>query len=93
MYLKSLSNPVNGISNSFKNVSDSIDSIKNFFNHPLQKTGEWILVLLITNSRWICLNGAAIALILYIMGIDKAGKYVGVFTLTFFLLQCLRLAL
>lgn len=74
-------------------IGDSIDSIKNFFSNPLQKTGEWLLVLLVTNSRWICLNGAAIALIFYIIGIDKAGKYVGVFTLSFFLLQCLRLAL
>ncbi len=48
---------------------------------------------IIDNSYWITLSVAIIALILYIAGMKKAGKYVSVSFVVYFILQCLKVAI
>lgn len=74
---------------SFEKVGNYFDKISNFFKDPLGNTANWLLTLLVSNSRGICLTGASIAILLYVLGIEKAGKYVGFFCLAFFLIQCI----
>lgn len=44
----------------------------------------------INYSYWICLLTAIIATILYVSGLKKAGKYVPVTMVVYFLLECLK---
>ena len=41
-------------------------------------------------SYWICLLTAMIATILYVSGLKKAGKYVPITMVTYFLLECFK---
>lgn len=41
-------------------------------------------------SYWICLLTAMIATILYVSGLKKAGKYIPVMMVIYFLLECLK---
>lgn len=41
-------------------------------------------------SYWLCLLTAIIATILYVSGLKKAGKYVPVTMVIYFLLECLK---
>ena len=49
-----------------------------------------ISISIINNSYYICLVICFLALILYIAGIKKAGKYVSVTFIIYFVLQSLR---
>ena len=44
----------------------------------------------INYSYWLCLLTAIIATILYVSGLKKAGKYVPVTMVVYFLLECLK---
>lgn len=44
----------------------------------------------INYSYWLCLLTAIIATILYVSGLKKAGKYVPVTMVIYFLLECLK---
>jgi hypothetical protein len=59
--------------------------IKNFMKSSL--------LSIIDNSYWITLPIAIICLILYIAGMKKAGKYVSVSFVVYFILQCLKVAI
>lgn len=48
---------------------------------------------IIDNSYWIFLPISIICLILYIGGLKKAGKYVSVSFVVYFILQCLKVAI
>lgn len=41
-------------------------------------------------SYWLCLLTAIIATILYVSGLKKAGKYVPVTMVVYFLLECIK---
>lgn len=44
----------------------------------------------ITYSYWLCLFVAIISTILYVAGLKKAGKYVPVTMVVYFLLECFK---
>lgn len=44
----------------------------------------------IKSSYWICLITCLVALILYIAGEKKAGRYVSISFIIYFILQCLK---
>ena len=52
-----------------------------------------LLLKIIDNSYWITLPIAIICLVLYISGLKKAGKYVSISFVVYFILQCLKVAI
>lgn len=52
--------------------------------------GKWIANGVINSSYWICLYVSLIALIFYIAGQKKAGKYVSISFVIYFLLQSIK---
>lgn len=52
--------------------------------------GKWIVSGVINSSYWICLYVSLVALILYIAGQKKAGKYVSISFVVYFLLQAIK---
>lgn len=53
---------------------------------------KWMGIGLLGSSYWICLIIAMTSLLLYIAGNKKAGKYVTLSMIIFFILQCLKVA-
>ena len=51
---------------------------------------EWIGLGIINGSYWICLTACLLALILYIAGQKKAGKYVSISFVIYFILQAIK---
>lgn len=66
-----------------------LDSIKNLILGIL----EWIVMGIVDASYWICLIGCIIAVFLYVAGLKKAGKYVPVSFVVYYLLETLGLAI
>lgn len=52
--------------------------------------GKWILIGIVNSSYWLCLFCCIGALILYIAGMKKAGKYVPASIIIYFLLQAIK---
>ncbi|WP_294365125.1 hypothetical protein [uncultured Clostridium sp.] len=67
---------INGIVEGLK------QSVVNFF--------KWIGLGIINGSYWICLVACLIALILYIAGQRKAGKYVSISFVVYVVLQAIK---
>lgn len=57
-------------------------SVANFF--------KWIGLGIINSSYWICLTACLVALILYIAGQKKAGKYVSISFVIYVVLQAIK---
>lgn len=57
-------------------------SVTNFF--------KWIGLGIISSSYWICLTACLVALILYIAGQKKAGKYVSISFVIYVVLQAIK---
>lgn len=51
---------------------------------------KWIAIGLINSSYIICLTACFIALLLYIAGLKKAGKYISVSFVIYFILQAIK---
>lgn len=51
---------------------------------------KWVALGLINGSYWICLVACLIALLLYIIGERKAGKYVTISFAVYFILQAIK---
>lgn len=51
---------------------------------------KWIGLGIINSSYWICLVACLIALLLYIAGERKAGKYVSISFVVYFILQAIK---
>ncbi|MDU5111160.1 MAG: hypothetical protein E6248_11980 [Clostridium sp.] len=51
---------------------------------------KWIGLGIINGSYWICLIACLIALLLYIVGQRKAGKYVSISFVIYFILQAVK---
>lgn len=66
-----------------------LSTIKNIIIDTL----KWISLGIIDNSYWICLFICLAALILYIAGQKKAGKYVSISFIIYFVLQCLKVGI
>lgn len=56
----------------------------------LMDIGKWILNGVINSSYWVCLYVSLLALILYIAGQKKAGRYVSISFVIYFLLQSIK---
>lgn len=54
---------------------------------------KWIFTGLVSGSYWICLTACLIALLLYIAGARKAGKYVTISFIVYVVLQSIKVAL
>lgn len=54
---------------------------------------KWIGLGIINGSYWICLTACLVALILYIAGQKKAGKYVSISFVIYVVLQAIKGAL
>lgn len=80
-------------------ITDSLGDLKNMIIEAIGEAlknvvvscGTWILNTLIGGSYYICLTIALISVFAYIGGYKKAGKYVTLSTITFFILQSLKL--
>lgn len=57
-------------------------SVINFF--------KWIAVGIINGSYWLCLAACLIAIILYVAGQRKAGKYVSISFVIYVVLQAIK---
>lgn len=51
---------------------------------------KWIFMGIVNGSYWICLVACLIALLLYIAGQRKAGKYVTISFVVYFILQAIK---
>lgn len=51
---------------------------------------KWIGLGIINSSYWICLTACLLALILYIAGQKKAGKYVSISVVIYVVLQAIK---
>ena len=63
--------------------------IKNY----LMNVGKDTALALINSSYWICLFVCMFAIILDVAGLKKAGKYVSISFVIYFLLQCFKVGL
>lgn len=54
---------------------------------------EWIVMGIVDASYWICLVICIVALFLYVGGLKKAGKYIPVSFVIYYLLETLGLAI
>lgn len=66
-----------------------VEALKEFVITGLKDIGLGV----IKSSYWICLIVCLISLILYIAGQKKAGKYVSISFITYFILHSLKLAI
>lgn len=66
-----------------------IDALK----ESIIKFLTWIGTGIIAGSYWLCLFVCIGALFLYISGFKKAGKYVGISFMLYFILQCIKVVL
>lgn len=66
-----------------------MDIIKDFFIN----LGKDSALAIINSSYWICLFTCLFATILYVAGLKKAGKYVSISFIVYFLLQCFKVGL
>ena len=55
--------------------------------------GKDSALLIINSSYWTCLFTCLFAIILYVAGLKKAGKYVSISFIVYFLLQCFKVGL
>lgn len=55
--------------------------------------GKDTALALINSSYWICLFVCMFAIILYVAGLKRAGKYVSISFIVYFLLQCFKVGL
>lgn len=73
-----------------------VDMIKNGVIEALKEGTirflTWLGTGIIAGSYWICLFICIIALVLYISGFKKSGKYIGFSFLLYFILQCIKVA-
>lgn len=67
-----------------------IESIVEGLKQSIANLLKWIALGIINNSYWICLTTCLIALILYIAGQKKAGKYVSISFVVYFILQAIK---
>lgn len=65
----------------------------NEIKEALIEVGKWILQGIIGSSYLICLTACLLALILYVAGMKKAGKYVSISFIIYFLIQAVSLVL
>ena len=78
---------VGGVENLKEMMTSAImDALKNSIVNFL----KWFALGIIKNSYWICLIACLIALFLYIAGQKKAGKYVSISFIVYFILQALK---
>lgn len=54
---------------------------------------EWIVMGIVDASYWICLLVCIVALFLYVGGLKKAGKYIPISFVVYYLLETLGLAI
>lgn len=66
-----------------------MEMVKNFFIN----LGKGTALMVIDSSYWICLFTCLFAIILYVAGLKKAGKYVSISFIVYFLLQCFKVGL
>ena len=55
--------------------------------------GQDIALVIIDSSYWVCLFTCMFAIILYVAGMKKAGKYVSISFVVYFMLQCFKVGL
>lgn len=55
--------------------------------------GKDLALGIIDSSYWVCLFVSIFAIILYVAGLKKAGKYVSVSFIVYFLMQCFKVGL
>lgn len=84
---------MNEFVDTLKQFNDNFSNIKNFLQHPFLNTAQFLLNGLVAGSKTICLSGAVISVVLYILGFDKCAKYAGFFFLLYFLIQCIGMVL
>lgn len=77
----------NAINSSIESTKQSIAEGLGDFMHYLMKS---ILMGIINNSKWICMIICLIAMVAYLCGNKKAGKYVPITIVTHFLLQSIK---
>lgn len=72
-------------------MQDTISaSIVNALKDAVISLLKWIAMGIINGSYWICLVACLIALLLYIAGERKAGKYVTISFVVYFILQSIK---
>lgn len=64
-----------------------------FINDFFINIGQDIALAIIDSSYWICLFTCMFAIILYVAGMKKAGKYVSISFVVYFMLQCFKVGL
>lgn len=67
-----------------------INSIVEGLKQSILNFLKWIGLGIINGSYWICLTACLIALLLYIAGQRKAGKYVSISFVVYFILQSIE---
>ena len=64
--------------------------VVDFIQNKLLDFLKWLALHFIESSYWICLFSCMLALVLYIAGLKKAGKYVSVSFVLYFFLQSIK---
>lgn len=64
--------------------------VVDFIQNKLLDLLKWLALHFIASSYWICLFSCMLALVLYIGGLKKAGKYVSVSFIVYFFLQSIK---
>lgn len=67
-----------------------INAIVEGLKQSVVKFIKWIGLGIINGSYWICLTACLVALILYIAGQKKAGKYVSISFVIYVVLQAIK---
>lgn len=74
-----------------ENIKEQIsEAISESFSSMITNFFKWIAIGIIDNSYMICLIICLLALLLYVAGQRKAGKYVSISFVVYFTLQALR---
>lgn len=77
-----------------ENMQDTISaSIVNALKDATLSLLKWLLMGIINGSYWFCLVACLVALLLYIAGERKAGKYVTISFVVYVVLQAIKGAL
>lgn len=66
------------------------DYVFNVITGVLARLGKWIVLGIVNSSYWIMLFCCMFALIMYIAGLKKAGKYVPISFILFCFLQAIK---
>ena len=66
------------------------DYLFEIIKSTLSRLGKWILLGVVNSSYWILLFCCILALVLYIGGLKKAGKYVSVTFILYCFLQAIK---